>query len=62
MSWWERQLQRYFVGTVSGISTALATSIESDSIVTVESLGLLIVTYEDEPVSADGSPVYVQNK
>lgn len=59
MSWWERQYKKYLVGGVDGITDASSSGITAESTVTVEALGILLVTYEDYFVSHNGDPVYI---
>jgi len=62
MSWWERQYKKFLVGGIGGVDTASNTVISATDSVTVESLGILLVVYEDEFISHNGDPIYIQTR
>jgi len=62
MSWWERQYKKFLVGGIDGVDTASNTVISATDSVTVESLGILLVVYEDEFISHNGDPIYIQTR
>jgi hypothetical protein len=61
MSWWERQYKKFVVGGTAGVSDADSTTIKAEDLVSVEALGVILVTYEDEFLSHTGDPVYIEN-